>query len=927
MNRGGGAFALILAALIAGTSFVYAEEPSTDPILTEPVPVAEPVSPAPQEATPEEPLSPVLELSETTSMLEEPASSLVLPGTPPPSAPTFDTLALDAENPFFAYYQEFETNARHLTLTGTLNGEPISGAPITVELGTNQAFRFTLATNTPASYAPYQNIPLVFDDVFAGAPHRIISFHKGIPGEAESIVSGALINGTSIEFSTTLSEPGHYFALIVMNYPNGWPVPGMIEALCGGVFDQNCILPFFNTLKFQRFLNTGIANQGGAAGEGETQPLIYGMLEFDVVEETPEPTCCSSVLFLPGIKGSVLKSGEDTLWPTDFSGTDIERLALSETGESIEPVVVDGILNTFIATPVYSGFSSFMDTLATVDDATGTSTVREWIPFAYDWRYAPDKILTDGVSTPSGVVDLIQTVETLAADSYTDKVTIVAHSMGGLLGKALIKELQNQGKEELIDNFVMVGTPQLGTPQGVASLLHGDDESIFGGFLVDASDVRTVGQNMESAYNLLPSPQYFAAVNDPIFTFSTTSSFTEPWRAIWGDEIGNYVDYVQFLTGLGVSRTDPAPEDLLTPEILRADIVGSAATFHGLYDSYAIPENIRVVQVAGWGLPTVKTIEYVSEHSVPGYRVVPTVEGDKTVVYPSAVSSVSDKYYLNLASFNRIKSEDAQHKDLLSVEPVQFLITKLLKSESISEIEYISSLKPPITEVATQLLVVTRSPVILGVRDAQGNFTGVDPNQDLASKFLKSTEDIPGSSFFSSGGDQYIFLPKEGSYTFEFKGTGDGPATVETATFVNDIVTPIATYTDIPVTPDTEATFVIDTEAPEDTHIQVDFNGDGTIDASIVPDGTVVPPPTLSELITSLKMKIQSLDVKPKLKEKLLKKVEKLEKKIEKQKNIRASKVVMNLEKKVIKKTEKGKISDSDAEAILDLLNAIQDAL
>lgn len=57
----------------------------------------------------------------------------------------------------------------------------------------------------------------------------------------------------------------------------------------------------------------------------------------------PPPPCCSSVLFLPGIKGSILEKGSDTLWPPTFFSNDISQLALTSSGESVNDVHTDGI--------------------------------------------------------------------------------------------------------------------------------------------------------------------------------------------------------------------------------------------------------------------------------------------------------------------------------------------------------------------------------------------------------------------------------------------------------------------------------------------------------------------------------------------------------------------------------------------------------
>lgn len=236
--------------------------------------------------------------------------------------------------------------------------------------------------------------------------------------------------------------------------------------------------------------------------------------------------CFSNVLFLPGLKGSILKKGSDTLWPpTVFDlSNDILQLALNDNGESVNEVYTDGILNNFLV-PIYGPFSDFMDGISGENEL-----INAWLPLAYDWRFSPEKILEDGIKTENEIIDVIEKIEALAENSRTGKVAIIAHSMGGLFGKVIIKKLEEEGKDNLIDSFTMIGTPQLGTPQAIAALLHGDDEGIVGGLIVNASDIRKVAQKMPSAYNLLPSLKYFDEVLDPVITFDPSASFTQTWR-------------------------------------------------------------------------------------------------------------------------------------------------------------------------------------------------------------------------------------------------------------------------------------------------------------------------------------------------------------------------------------------------------------
>jgi len=650
---------------------------------------------------------------------------------------------------------------------------------------------------------------------------------------------------------------------------------------------------------------------GGSVGGG--YGIYYGKFE------TPTCTtdCFSNVLFLPGIKGSVLKKSADTLWPpTVFSFNDIEQLTLTDEGESEYNIYTDGILNKFHTTSIYQPFTDFMDNLVS------QGLISEWLPLAYDWRFSPEKILQDGIKTQSEVLNVIDEIETLATNSKSGKVTIVAHSMGGFFGKAIIKELESRGESDLIDSFIMIGTPQLGTPQAIAAMLHGDDEGIAAGLIVDASEMRAIAQNIPGAYNLLPSSRYFDKVSDPVIKFDPTKPFTEAWRNLWGETISVYNNYFSFLIGAD-GRNRPAENMLQIPEVLRGDLMLSAKNFHDEYDEYSLPADIRVVQVAGWGLPTTKAVNYTTKHTLQnfGYETIPTREGDGTVVYPSAISSVADEtYFFNVFEFNKQLNSSAQHRDLLNTNALQDLVKSAIKNEDISNTNFIFSTKPQVTDLADQLMVRTNSPVVLGVYDQSRNFTGVDPNQDLSADVWVVKENIPGSTFSYTSESQSIFLPKEGIYDFIYKGTGTGPTTVEIGNFTTDTVLPLVSYTDIPTTPDTIASFTVESDVPENTAIELDADGDGATDETINPDNYE---PSLNELLVLIKERISALNIKDNLKKNLLKKIAGLEKKIEnkKQKNL---KTLSGLEKKISNQEIKGKINSLDASEIISFLNTLE---
>jgi hypothetical protein len=123
-------------------------------------------------------------------------------------------------------------------------------------------------------------------------------------------------------------------------------------------------------------------------------------------------------------------------------------------------------------------------------------------------------------------------------------------------------------------------------------------------------------------------------VSEPVITFDQDSSFTSEWRVYWGPGIYNFIDFFGFMTGAGVLRDDPSLFQLAVPEIANPTLLTDADVYHAVFDQYVYPSNIKVVQIAGWGLPTVKSVDYRTEHFAQSYRTKTTVEGDGTVVYP-----------------------------------------------------------------------------------------------------------------------------------------------------------------------------------------------------------------------------------------------------------------------------------------------------
>ncbi len=572
--------------------------------------------------------------------------------------------------------------------------------------------------------------------------------------------------------------------------------------------------------------------------------------EDPFILESVRYECCSSVAFLPGFEGSELKVGSNTLWPPTFRDVknDLKKLEFEDDGTPVtDNVVVGSILNTFdvsvVSVPLYQGFSSFMDTLTVINSGSGTSTIKEWQALPYDWRYSPDDIIKNKVQTANGVVDIVGQIEALAANSYTGKVALVAHSYGGLVGKALIKELENQGKSDLVESFVMVGTPQLGTPQAVAGLLHGDGSDIRVNtklpiVFLSKKQAQTLGEKLPGAYTLLPSPKYFNEVNDKVLDFGVGGIKSREWRSVYGTEgVTTYNDLVSFLSADLVPRTGGING---LPAVLNSGLIGGAENVHNKYDTFTFPASMRVAQIAGWGLSTIKGITYGGGILKTTYNLQFTTEGDGIVVYPSALGSSNiESHYFNLESYNSDPLLfDVEHKDIVSALPTQRIIGSIIRKIPVISSTFITTEKPKVEETGEKLIVSAHSPVTLGVTDQFGNYTGITPGQDPDADVLLITTDIPGSSYFTVGDAKYLVLPDDGQYTFVMAGTGEGEVTVIVETLSGNNQATTATYTDFLVATSTHASFSVEGGIP--SGIIIDKDGDGVVESTVFSDEVLV---------------------------------------------------------------------------------------
>jgi len=620
----------------------------------------------------------------------------------------------------------------------------------------------------------------------------------------------------------------------------------------------------------------------GVSQEGTTTPPA-----------TTTPSGPSSVMFLPGIEGTRLYAPNDgcdprgqncfenKLWEPN-GDQNIKDLYLDRNGQSNNPNVygkvgdvVDSSSFAGITQQFYTSLISDLDELQASSTANGGSF--SWRPVAYDWRLSLTDIVRrgrevngkifyeDATSTPY----IKQTLYQLAASSPTGKVTIIAHSNGGLVAKDLMYELGDSETSRLIDKVIFVGVPQSGAPRDVGAMLFGygtalprDDCSAYPlvGKLCSKLMSREVGRAFAStspmAYHLLPTDRYFNVLNDPthsVISFSDAASYPKEVAA-YGTTIDNEYELASYLAGNDGGRVQPSTADTSNPSILDdANLIRYGSNIHSSLDGWTPPAGVILYQVAGWGADTISGIHLYKNFpllfgSVTDYRPQFIEDGDGIVPVPSAhmipASENVKDYWVDLASYNRDTHSSNEHSSLLETNPTLSFLGNILTDTMTALPEYVLDSRPTPNVPSKRLIYYIHSPISMGATDMNGRFTGVS-NDGVIHK------EIPDSQYGELGEVKYIIVPAGTQHTVTLTGQGTGTFSLDIAEQIGNDVVASTTFALVPTTVNTEARITATNGVSDASPLTVDEDGDGTIDLSLTPvlNGVVTPPKPILSVI------------------------------------------------------------------------------
>lgn len=533
------------------------------------------------------------------------------------------------------------------------------------------------------------------------------------------------------------------------------------------------------------------------------------------IHGSPAPK--APVILVPGIMGSSLKRASDSkeIWPNVnemvLSGSDayLDELKLDANGNQIAGKEMDP--GAMLERTSFSVFGQDLATQTLYGDLVEQFTDRGYVlgvdlfEVAYDWRADMrgevarlEAVITaalEAAAVPQAIIGTEQLV------SPNVKVSIVAHSMGGLLAK---QYLSIPGNASLIDKVVLVGAPQLGAPAMFKVLNYGDNLGfqfpIIQKDILNPAEVKAIAQNMPGTYELLPSRRYVTASGGYIKDFRNGEAKT--------------LSHDETAALMTASSSDSRNSALIA--------VGQ--DFHDALDGQPIG-GATVYNLVACGNPaTLGEIRLYDKGKID----IGSTDGDGTVPLASAMHQASG--YKNYFISSRDTGID--HGGLVRDDRATTLIERLAEGVSVPIGWGMSTTSDICSEGMnpgpSALRFSTHSPVALHVYDSTGHHTGpaADGNIDIG---------IPGSSYTTLGGNSFIFVPMGDIYRTVIDGLDSGQFTLKAGTLEGSRLVASTNYIDVPlagVSTVAEATF---SNANMNPDLELDSNGDGTVDANIPP--------------------------------------------------------------------------------------------
>jgi pimeloyl-ACP methyl ester carboxylesterase len=516
------------------------------------------------------------------------------------------------------------------------------------------------------------------------------------------------------------------------------------------------------------------------------------------LQYTEEYSCGGSqvvllpIIFLPGIAGTELYSGNWEVWPLATGGSRFD-LMLEDDGNTPAKLGVDirtgSILRSSPAN-FYGGMIGYLTSLPcpSLPQKKCYREKENLFTYPYDWRLH----LTEPFV---GLHLLIE--EALQKNPGAGKVILLAHSLGGVIARYYLLSIPADASK--VDSLITMGSPFWGSPKAYYALVHGYN---FDNPTVRQELMKVLAQNASAVYDLLPSAPF-------LYEGSLENVGTPASRALSLPDTYNVkykgYDLSQIRRGIFRDTWYQSKDNIwsFTPGLLEQArkllAIGGDRS-----NPTPLPTGVKHYAIYGYGPPTLCGFQmfppilgepYIEVAGRPLVGEPMFGTGDGTVPYAGyEISTATKHYYVNSA-----------HGDLANNRQVQSIVGGIItgKPAEPSEIPFESTWRNTQCRsmfVRSQLFGDVTLDMLAFELHSAAHLTIMGPNGTLGFNSQGGiVESQPSATFLSMDGVEYaVITGLSGTYNVNVNGIDSGKFTLG-VTIVKSGKSSTFSYSDVPV--------------------------------------------------------------------------------------------------------------------------------
>jgi pimeloyl-ACP methyl ester carboxylesterase len=533
-----------------------------------------------------------------------------------------------------------------------------------------------------------------------------------------------------------------------------------------------------------------------------------------------QPDIREPVILLPGVTGTYLNNRNGELWPnaaeliTSSEDDFLLPLRLDATGTGpLYPNDLD--YSTVEAGEIISeiaGQDVYAHAIERLEQAGYQQGVDLFV-FSYDWRQDIDFLANE----------LLSRIDEIRAQTGAERVNIVAHSMGGLITRAVLTNHNSIGK---VHKVFTLGTPVLGAPKILGILEYQTPCFMDVAWWCEPNEItaQDLLTNMIPTYQMLPGPMYDLAQIAPLNIDRDINGDGDP------EGLQDYQDWTAIVSAHRNSL-----------------LMQKNESFHQAYDNLSLADpSVEFYRIVGDELNTIAQMrEYIkctfgNFNCRVAYGLI-FDNGDQTVPLHSADLYNPDTGFDYRTERKNYYAHGVAHAGLPGDECVLNMIIAFVENSPAGCVNATTSIFKlaalldnttttisNIPEPFSGIELETLGPVQGIVQDQEGNLLGLSTDLD--------PNVIPGGVYNAISDTQSFFLNQNGNYVAQLTVTGTEPVILRMRSYAEDAMNGQAVFN---VNAPADGRLQIAFNNGNDLaglRLQIDTNADGLFDEMIPPD-------------------------------------------------------------------------------------------